>query len=128
MHTSGVQEREAPPRRHEEIGKCVEPLPECLRLVSFDLEGFGPADILLVVLSIQPKHMASSTASMYQKVRLSTGRPRFTFTQHSFSRSWFRISHSRNCSLDVMSSKLWIVIFPVYSRHLTVTGPMSPAG
>ena len=44
-----------------------------------------PLSIFFVVLSIQPKPIASSTASMYQKVPLSTGRPRFTITQHSSS-------------------------------------------
>lgn len=34
--------------------------------------------IFLVVLSIQPKHKASTTASTYQKVSSSTGRPRLT--------------------------------------------------
>lgn len=41
--------------------------------------------IVRVVLSIHPKHIASSTAPIYQNVSLSTGRPRFTTTQHSGS-------------------------------------------
>ena len=42
-----------------------------------------PLSSFLVVLSIQPKHMASSTASTYQKVPSSIGLPRLTTTQHS---------------------------------------------
>ena len=40
--------------------------------------------ISLCRLSIHPKQRASSTASRYQKCLSSTGRPRFTQTQHSF--------------------------------------------
>ena len=47
------------------------------------------SSIFLVVLSIQPKHMASSTASIYQKVPSSLGLPLFTTTQHSVSVLWF---------------------------------------
>ena len=65
-----------------------------------------PSVIFLVVLSIQPKHRASSTASIYQKVSLSVGLPRFTTTQHSFSVLWFRISYSRSSVLDLASNKL----------------------
>ena len=50
------------------------------------------------VLSIQPKHIASSTASIYQNVPSSIGRPRLTFTQHSFSVAWCVMSHWRNSS------------------------------
>ena len=35
------------------------------------------------MLSIQPKHIASSTASIYQNVLSFCGLPRFTITQHS---------------------------------------------
>lgn len=68
------------------------------------------SEIFLVVLSIQPKHKASSTASTYQKVLSSTGRPRLTTTQHSVSLSWFCRSHSRNSDLDWVSNKLWISV------------------
>ena len=54
----------------------------------------APLSIFFVVLSIQPKHMASSTESIYQKVPSSTGRSRFTITQHSFSLLWLFMSHS----------------------------------
>ena len=47
------------------------------------------SSIFLVVLSIQPKHMASSSASIYQKVPSSLGLPLFTTTQHSVSVLWF---------------------------------------
>ena len=69
------------------------------------------AAIFFVVLSIQPKHRASSTASMYQKVLLSVGLPRFTTTQHSFSVLWFCISHSRSSVLDLTSSKFHCLLF-----------------
>ena len=46
----------------------------------------APDGSFFTVLSIQPKHNASSTASTYQNVPSSTGRPRLTATQHSFSR------------------------------------------
>lgn len=46
-----------------------------------------PVCQLFVVLSIHPKHIASSTASIYQNVPSSTGLPRFTTTQHSGSLS-----------------------------------------
>lgn len=48
------------------------------------------------VLSIQPKHRASSTASTYRKVSSFCGLPRFTTTRHSFSVLWFSINHARN--------------------------------
>ena len=55
--------------------------------------------------SAQPKHRASSTQSIYQKVPSSTGRPRFTITQHSFSLSWFFMSHSRSSWRFLASSR-----------------------
>lgn len=67
-----------------------------------------PSASFFVVLSIHPKHIASSTASIYQNVPSSTGLPRFTTTQHSVSLSWFRISHSRSSSLDLTFSKLFM--------------------
>ena len=66
--------------------------------------------IFFVVLSIQPKHRASSTASIYQKVVSSVGLPRLTTTQHSFSVLWFCISHSRSSTLDLISRRLCISI------------------
>lgn len=55
--------------------------------------------ISLCRLSIHPKQSASSTASRYQKSLSSTGRPRFTQTQHSFSLAWWASSHARNSLL-----------------------------
>ena len=78
-----------------------------------------PSAIFFVVLSIQPKHSASSTASMYQNVSSSTGLPRFTTTQHSVSFLWFCMSHSRNSALDLASSKLCISIVYLNS-HFTI--------
>ena len=78
-----------------------------------------PSAIFFVVLSIQPKHSASSTASMYQNVSSSTGLPRFTTTQHSVSFLWFCMSHSRNSALDFASSKLCISISCCFNLHLT---------
>ena len=66
--------------------------------------------ILLVVLSIQPKHMASSTASMYQNVPSSLGLPRLTTTQHSVSVLWFCASHLRNYTLDLTFNRLFTSI------------------
>ena len=71
-----------------------------------------PSAIFFVVLSIQPKHSASSTASMYQNVSSST-------TQHSVSFLWFCMSHSRNSALDFASSKLCISISCCFNLHLT---------
>lgn len=76
-----------------------------------------PSASFFVVLSIHPKHIASSTASIYQNVPSSTGLPRFTTTQHSVSLSWFRISHSRSSSLDLTFSKLLIVIYQLCSTY-----------
>ena len=78
-----------------------------------------PSAIFFVVLSIQPKHSASSTSSMYQNVSSSTGLPRFTTTQHSASFLWFCMSHSRNSTLDLASSKLCISIVYLNS-HFTM--------
>lgn len=78
-----------------------------------------PSAIFFVVLSIQPKHSVSSTASMYQNVSSSTGLPRFTTTQHSVSFLWFCMSHSRNSALDFASSKLCISISCCFNLHLT---------
>ena len=55
--------------------------------------------ISLCRLSIHPKQSASSTASRYQKCLSSTGRPRFTSTQHSLSLAWWASSHARNSLL-----------------------------
>ena len=55
--------------------------------------------ISLCRLSIHPKQSASSTASRYQKCWSSTGRPRFTLTQHSLSLAWWASSHARNSLL-----------------------------
>lgn len=78
------------------------------------------SEIFLTVLSIHPKHKASSTASTYRKVPSSTGLPRLTATQHSVSLSWFCRSHSRSSDLDFTSSKLcMILVFQVYSVVLT---------
>lgn len=66
-----------------------------------------PSASFFVVLSIHPKHIASSTASIYQNVLSSTGLPRLTTTQHSVSLSWFCISHSRSSFLDLTFSKLF---------------------
>lgn len=55
--------------------------------------------ISLCRLSIHPKQSASSTASRYQKCLSSTGRPRFTLTQHSLSLAWWASSHARNSLL-----------------------------
>ena len=75
-----------------------------------------PLSIFFVVLSIQPKHMASSTESMYQKVPSSTGRPRFTITQHSFSLSWLFMSHSLSSLRFFASSRFVnsIIISPKF--------------
>ena len=78
------------------------------------------AAIFFVVLSIQPKHRASSTASIYQKVLSSVGLPRFTTTQHSFYVLWFCISHSRSSVLDLTSSKLCISIVCCFNLHFTM--------
>ena len=78
-----------------------------------------PSASFFVVLSIHPKHIASSTASIYQNVPSSTGLPRFTTTQHSGSLSWFRISHSRSSSRDLTFSKLFIVIYYLCSNTHT---------
>ena len=78
-----------------------------------------PSASFFVVLSIHPKHIVSSTASIYQNVPSSTGLPRFTTTQHSVSLSWFCISHSRSSSLDLMFSKLFIVIYYLCSNKQT---------
>ena len=81
-----------------------------------------PSAIFFVVLSIQPKHSASSTASMYQNVSSSTGLPRFTTTQHSASFLWFCMSHSRNSALDFAPSKLCISIVCYFNLHFTIWG------
>ena len=65
------------------------------------------SESFFVVLSIHPKHKASSTASTYQNVSSSFGRPRFTVTQHSSSVAWFFFSHCRSSSLFFASSKFF---------------------
>ena len=58
-------------------------------------------------LSIHPKQRASSTASRYQKCLPSTGRPRFTITQHSGWLAWLAESHWRNWLRLVVPNMLW---------------------
>lgn len=73
-----------------------------------------PSSNFLVMPSIQPKHIASSTASTYQNVEpSSTGIPRLTAIQHSFSVSWLTTSHFRNSSRSLISRTLFIMIYVI---------------
>ena len=79
-----------------------------------------PLSSFFVVLSIQPKHIASSTASIYQNVLFPFGLPRFTTTQHSFSVLRFCSSHCLNSSRFLAFNKLTgsISISPLLSTSL----------
>lgn len=79
-----------------------------------------PSGIFLVVLSIQPKHKASSTASRYQKVLSSVGLPRLTAIQHSVCLRWFCSNHSRHSDLDLIVGRLCGII--LFSRIVGALG------
>ena len=70
-----------------------------------------PSGKCLRVLSIQPKHRASSTTLRYGIQSVRGCFVRLTVTQHSCIVAWFAINHSRNCTRSVYSSRLLICIF-----------------
>ena len=90
--------------------------------------------ISLCRLSIHPKQSASSTASRYQKCLSSTGRPRFTSTQHSLSLAWWASSHARNSLLlaiqrmlcSSINSDLCVCYFKYSSPAVTSIHWLSP--
>ena len=73
-----------------------------------------PSSSFFVVLSILPKHIASSTASIYQKASLPIGQPRLTTSQHSFSVEWLFSSHNLNSSRFFLHSAGWNASFFSY--------------
>ena len=64
-----------------------------------------PSGRRLSVLSIQPKHNASSTTCRYGMLSVRGILVRYIVTQHSFAVAWFWTNHSRNCLLSVNSNK-----------------------
>ena len=71
---------------------------------------FLPSGRRFIVLSIHPKHSASSTTCRYGIQSVRGILVRYIVTQHSFAVAWFFASHSLNCVRSVNSNNSVISI------------------
>ena len=108
------------PRASREAQRCLLSSVQWLRLRRGDKRCANlPSGRRFSVESIQPKHNASSTTSMYgRQSPLSAGRfTRYMAIQHSLSEAACCSNHLRNCARRLNSSRLVISISYLLFDH-----------
>ena len=87
-----------------------------------------PSGNRLTVLSIQPKHNASSTTSRYGMQSVRGIFVRYIVTQHSFAVAWFAMNHSRSCARLLYSNRSVISINSTFIIPLPASRSLGNSG